>query len=307
MILELPVCEAPLNVRFKPCCEFRTRSSRSPGRWWCGWRTWCGGRVPSRRAGAAAWSRRPAGPTACTSLCRPVTTTAATPATRAASRSKSKPRVRRRSAHPRPVSAAQQEVVQFTCPNPCFSFQTTWWRLRASKYSVTPSTAASAPSRGASKTVRETPGCRTPTCWPWGESRRCPAPGWCTAGTPSTIRRWRVAPASPGSSVSAVCTCSRTFPASVQVQMIWGSFFLVLLWFLMFPTCDLLQDVHLSVCEGDLARGEAAMVKTPRPPASQSPGLRGWRFVWLYLICGAIFFKLTQKVDVRNSWTSQHS
>lgn len=43
--------------------------------------------------------------------------------------------------------------------------------------------------------------------------------------------------------------------------------------------CFLVQDVRLSVFEGDLARGEAETAKTPRPPASQSPGSRRWRFV----------------------------
>ena len=41
----------------------------------------------------------------------------------------------------------------------------------------------------------------------------------------------------------------------------------------------LVQDVRLSVFEGDLARGEAETAKTPRPPANQSPGSRRWRFV----------------------------
>lgn len=43
--------------------------------------------------------------------------------------------------------------------------------------------------------------------------------------------------------------------------------------------CLLVQDVRLSVFEGDLARGEAETAKTPRPPANQSPGSRRWRFV----------------------------
>lgn len=40
------------------------------------------------------------------------------------------------------------------------------------------------------------------------------------------------------------------------------------------PVLLLPQDVHLSVFEGDLERGEAETAKTPRTPASQSPGSR---------------------------------
>lgn len=72
----------------------------------------------------------------------------------------------------------------------------------ASKCSATPSIAASAPCRGASWRERGPLGCRTPTCWRWGESELCPTPGWCTAGTRSATRLWRAAQSSPGSSVS---------------------------------------------------------------------------------------------------------
>lgn len=70
------------------------------------------------------------------------------------------------------------------------------------KCSATPSTAASAPCRGASWSGPGPRACRTPTCWPWGASELCPTPGWCTAGTRSATRLWRTAQSSPGSSVS---------------------------------------------------------------------------------------------------------
>lgn len=66
---------------------------RCPGRWWCGWRTWCDGRVRSRQVGAAAWRRWRAGPTASTNL-RRAATAATARRTKAASRSKTKLRVR---------------------------------------------------------------------------------------------------------------------------------------------------------------------------------------------------------------------
>lgn len=86
-----------------------------------------------------------------------------------------------------------------------FGPQKTRRSTRGSKCSATRSTAASARCRDASRTERGAPRCRTPTCWPWGASRFCPTPGSCTAGTRSTTRRWRAAPASPGSSVSLSC------------------------------------------------------------------------------------------------------
>lgn len=87
-----------------------------PGRWWCGWRTWCGGRVLSWPVGAAARSQHPAGPTASTDLCRAVTITAAVQPTRAASCSKTEPRVR----NARAESAAAPQSIRATMRNYIF-------------------------------------------------------------------------------------------------------------------------------------------------------------------------------------------
>lgn len=170
---------------------FRMRFWPCPGRWWCGLRTWSDGCVSSRTIGATVQSqRRPAGPTASTNPCRaPTGTAAATHQIRAARPSNPKLRVR----NLKLFFNVGTFLLCFT--NPCFS-QT------ASRFSATRSTAASAPCSDASRVERGGRGCRTPTCSPWGASRRCPTPGWCTAETRSATQRWRATPASPGSSVS---------------------------------------------------------------------------------------------------------
>lgn len=252
---------------------------RFPGRWWCGWRTWCSGRVGSRLVGAAAWRWRPAGPTASTNLHRSATVSAS----RAASRSKTNLTVRN-------TEDRRADVwrVWFTAAgrlshvSRVFSSQTTWLSVRASKCSATRSTAAFAPCRDASRMERGGRCCRTPTCWLWAPSRLCPPPAWCTAGTPSTTRRWRAAPASPGSSVSVTVTF-RVIEADTWWSLLFISFWGKILHLLEVKTIEscvfFVQDVRLSVFEGDLARGEAETAKTPRPPANQSPGSRRWRFV----------------------------
>lgn len=156
------------------------------------WRIWCAGRACSRPAGAR---RRAAGPTACTGCCR----------TR--SRPEEAPRVRTdwcwRSFRSRPDANGL-----------CFG-QVTCWGPMGWKCSATPSTAASAPCRGASWSGPGPRACRTPTCWPWGASELCPTPGWCTAGTRSATRLWRAAQSSPGSSVSPDPSCPDSHQRSV--------------------------------------------------------------------------------------------
>lgn len=178
-------------------CSVRTKFWRCPGRWWCGWRIWCDGRACSRRVGAAAPRRRPAGPTASTGPCRPRLTAAAAVW---ASCSKTRQRVRKGSTRSVCCWRSRSRLGTLTV-SVC---QMTWWGPTVSKCSATRSTAAFAPCRGASWTARGPRGCRIPTCWPWGVSKLCPTPGWCTAGTRSATRRWRAAQSSPGSSVSAV-------------------------------------------------------------------------------------------------------
>lgn len=81
----------------------------------------------------------------------------------------------------------------------------------------------------------------------------------------------------------------------LHVQVICG-FFCALFESLSLPSVlSLLQDVHLSVFEGDLERGEAETAKTPRTPASQSPGSRGWRFACLYVIFMSMWCSFFEK------------